>query len=86
MGVDLLIKQHHGMTNGVGFTLDFKDDISPLSKIVLISEAFVEEFMKGKDQDPHFQIDIKKVISELNLKFKRNSYKKIILTLESLKL
>lgn len=86
MGVDLLIKQHHGMTNGVGFAMEFKDDISPLSKIIIISEAFVEEYMKGKELDSNYQMDLKKMILELNLKFKKNSYKKIIETLESLKL
>ncbi|MBP9680995.1 MAG: hypothetical protein KBD76_06295 [Bacteriovorax sp.] len=86
MGVDLLIKQHHGMTNGVGFAMEFKDDISPLSKIIIISEAFVEEYMKGKELDSNYQMDLKKMILELNLKFKKNSYKKIVETLESLKI
>lgn len=86
LGADLLIKQHHGMTNGVGFAIDFKDDISPLSKIVIISEAFVEEYMKGKESDPHFQIDLKKIIPALIEKFKRSTYKKIIETLESINL
>lgn len=84
MGADLLIKQHHGMTNGVGFAIEFKDDISPLSKIVLVAEAFVEEYMKGKDNDPQFQMDVKKVIPMLNAKFKKSTYKKIIETLDSL--
>ncbi|MDD4976581.1 MAG: hypothetical protein PHY93_19655 [Bacteriovorax sp.] len=86
MGADLLIKQHHGMTNGIGFAIDFKDDISPLSKIVIISEAFVEEYMKGKDSDPDYQIDLKKIIPALIEKFKKSTYKKIIETLETIKL
>lgn len=86
MGADLLIKQHHGMTNGVGFAIDFKDDISPLSKIVIISEAFVEEYMKGKEADAQFQIDLKKIVPLLNEKFKKSTYRKIIETLETLKL
>jgi CheY-like chemotaxis protein len=86
MGADLLIKQHHGMTNGIGFAIDYKDDISPLSKIVIISEAFVEEYMKGKDNDPNYQIDLKKIIPTLIEKFKKSTYKKIIETLESIKL
>lgn len=86
MGADLLIKQHHGMTNGIGFAIDFKDDISPLSKIVLISEAFVEEYMKGKENDPEFQIDLKRIVVILSEKFKKSTYKKIIETLETLRL
>ena len=86
LGADLLIKQHHGMTNGVGFAMEYKDDISPLSKIVLISEAFVEEFVKGKEADSHYQVDLKKMIGLLSERFKKNTYKKIIDTLETLSL
>jgi HD-GYP domain-containing protein (c-di-GMP phosphodiesterase class II) len=86
MGADLLIKQHHGMTNGIGYAIEFKDDISPLTKIVLISEAFIEEYMKGKESDPNYQIDVKKIISVLTDKFKKSTYKKIIDTLETIRL
>lgn len=86
MGADLLIKQHHGMTNGVGFALEFKDDISPLSKIVLISEAFIEEYHKGRESDPNSPIDLKKVLQNLNEKFKKSTYRKIIETLETIRL
>ncbi len=81
IGADLLIKQHHGITNGIGFAIDFKDDVSPLSKIVLISEAFIEEFMKFRDQDPNYVLDVKKILEILNEKFKRTTYRKIIETL-----
>lgn len=83
IGADLLIKQHHGITNGIGFAIDFKDDISPLSKIVLVSESFVEEFMKFRDQDPDYQLDVKKILAILNEKFKKTTYKKIIETLDN---
>ncbi len=86
LGVDLLIKQHHGITNGIGFATEFKDDISPLSKIVLVAEAFVEEYMKGRDLDPKFQIDLKVMLPILVEKFKKSTYKKIIETLETIKL
>lgn len=83
IGADLLIKQHHGITNGIGFANEFKDDISPLSKIVLVAEAFIDEFMKARDQDPNYQLDTKKILVILNDKFKRTTYKKIIETLEN---
>jgi hypothetical protein len=86
LGADLLIKQHHGMTNGIGFAIEFKDDVSPLSKIVLISEAFVEEYMKGKELDVNYQINLKQLIAQLKERFSKNTYKKIIDTLETLKL
>ncbi|MBC7713997.1 MAG: hypothetical protein H7177_11705 [Rhizobacter sp.] len=83
IGADLLIKQHHGITNGIGFAIDFKDDISPLSKIVLVSEAFVEEFMKSRDEKPEYVLDTKAILVILNDKFKKTTYKKIIETLEN---
>ncbi len=85
MGVDLLIKQHHGMTSGVGFAIEYKDDISPLSKIVLISEAFVDEYIRERSAKNN-QFDIKNIISLLNEKFRKSSYKKIIETIESIRL
>lgn len=85
IGSDLLIKQHHGMTSGVGFALEFKDDISPLSKIVLVAESFIEEFLKEKDENPLYQLDVKKIQTTLIEKFKKNTYKKIIETLDNLK-
>jgi response regulator RpfG family c-di-GMP phosphodiesterase len=83
IGADLLIKQHHGITNGIGFAMEFKDDVSPLSKIVLVAEAFIDEFMKNRDRDPNYQLDTKKILGILNEKFKRTTYKKIIETLDN---
>ena len=84
MGADLLIKQHHGMTNGVGFAIDFKEDISPLSKVVMISESFVELYMKGKEEDPKYEMDLEAIIYQLSAKFKKSTYRKIVETLRTL--
>jgi CheY-like chemotaxis protein len=86
MGVDLLIKQHHGMTSGVGFAVEFKDDISPLTKVILVAESFVEEYMKGKDENPELPIDVNRIISILSEKYRKSTYKKIVETLHSLSL
>ncbi len=84
IGADLLIKQHHGMTNGVGFAMEYKDDISPLSKIVLVAESFVEEFLKEKDENTLYQLDVKKIQATLLEKFKKSTYKKIVETLNTM--
>jgi HD-GYP domain-containing protein (c-di-GMP phosphodiesterase class II) len=82
MGADAIILQHHGTTNGMGFTLDFKDDISPLSKVMIISEAFVEELIhcKNEGREPNLP-DIIMILSE---KFTKHTYKKIIKCLETI--
>lgn len=86
LGADLLIKQHHGMTSGIGFALDYKDDISPLSKVVIIAESFVEEMMRLKDENPNAQVDVKTLMNFLSEKYKKHTYKKIIETLATLRL
>ncbi|MBC7540889.1 MAG: hypothetical protein H7281_18860 [Bacteriovorax sp.] len=79
MGADVLIKQHHGMKKGKGFVKFYMEDLSPLSKILLIAEMFVEEFMKSHDQKIPFnaKIVIPKMISE----FKSPSYTKMVQSL-----
>ena len=82
MGSDAIILQHHGMTNGVGFTLDYKDDISPLAKVLIVSEAFVEELIRYKDANKG--PDLEHVIEVLRAKFTKHTYKKIIDCLETI--
>ena len=84
IGSDQLIRQHHGMSSGIGFAQEYKEDISPLAKIIIISEAFVEMFIQQKGNQPNQPIDIIETIQKLNEKFKLNSYKKIIETLLTL--
>jgi len=86
MGADMIIIQHHGMTSGRGFGINFKDDISPLAKIIVIAEdvatGILIDISDGKKKG---SLDIKRIIKRLNDRYTYNSYKKIILTLENLK-
>ena len=79
MGVDILIKQHHGSKKGRGFIQNYPEDLSPLSKILIIAEIFVEEFLSCADNSIPFdmKITIPKMVSE----FTNSSYLKIIKTL-----
>lgn len=84
MGADALILQHHGMSNGMGFAMDFKDDVSPLAKVIIIAEDFVANLLKQKEETS--SVDIPDIISSLNEKYTRHTYKKIISTLENFSL
>lgn len=86
IGCDQLIKQHHGMNSGIGFAEEFKDDISPMAKILIVSEAFVDYFIRYKEMNPTKPLDIVEAIQFLNEKFKKNSYKKIVEILLSLRI
>ena len=87
IGVDTIIAQHHGMTNGVGFAINYKDDISPLAKVTIIAEAFVEDILKEKGQThtlDHLSID--KLVEYLEDRFTKSSYRKLIETLKTIRL
>jgi response regulator RpfG family c-di-GMP phosphodiesterase len=86
IGSDQLIKQHHGMSTGIGFATEYKDDISPMAKVIIIAEAFVEEFIIFRESHGNSSIDMVEFIQKLNDKFKKNSYKKIIETLLTIRL
>jgi response regulator RpfG family c-di-GMP phosphodiesterase len=79
MGADVLIKQHHGMKKGKGFVKFYMEDLSPLSKVILIAEMFVEEFMKAAETKTPFNTKV--VIPKLISEFKTPSYTKIVQSL-----
>ncbi|MFG1528217.1 HD domain-containing protein [Halobacteriovorax sp. RZ-2] len=82
-GVDQIILQHHGTRNGEGFAMDPGDDISPLSKVMMISESFVNFFFETKDKGQNFSSE--QLITFLNGQYTSKSYQKIINVLKDLK-
>ena len=82
MGADAIILQHHGTSNGMGFAMEYKDDISPLAKVLIISEAFVDELVEIKDNAQ--KVNLEEIIEKLRVKFTKHTYKKIINCLEDI--
>lgn len=84
MGADTIVTQHHGATNGVGFNMDPGDDISPLAKVIIIGEAFVDEFLKSKDVGD--EPSVSNIIEDLLDRYSNKSYQKLINSLVQIKL
>lgn len=82
LGADAIVTQHHGVTTGAGFTLDFRDDVSPLAKVIIVAEAFVDELIQARDSGE--AADKTNILALLRTKFPRHTYKKIIDTLENI--
>ena len=82
LGADAIVTQHHGVTTGSGFTLDFRDDVSPLAKVIIVAEAFVDELIQARDSGE--AADKTNILALLRTKFPRHTYKKIIDTLENI--
>lgn len=82
MGADLMIKHHHGMKKGSGFAFKYPEDLSPLSKVLLVAEAFVEQFLEITDRKE--KVEMKMIIPKLVEEFVLPSYIKIVQTLVNL--
>jgi HD-GYP domain-containing protein (c-di-GMP phosphodiesterase class II) len=82
MGVEILIRQHHGVKKGRGFANVYVEDISPISKIIIVAERFVELFFSTNDKNNGFVL----TLAILRLEFKSNSYAKIVENLTTLKI
>ena len=87
IGADMIITQHHGMTNGQGFAVNYKDDISPLSKIIIISEDIATDVLsRVKSGDTKNISDNKSYLERLRERYKNHTYKKIIEAFEGVTL
>lgn len=83
MGADMIITQHHGMTGGQGFAVSYKDDISPLSKIMIIAEdAATGMLIKIEEGDKKNAVNKSVIIERLLERYRNHTYKKIIDALE----
>lgn len=79
MGADMIITQHHGMTSGQGFAVNYKDDISPLSKIMIISEYVSSHILTRLEQGDKANYNNKdEIMAQLMDRYKSHTYKKII--------
>ena len=82
MGADILIKHHHGMKKGSGFATKYPEDLSPVSKVLLIAESFVEHFLLCHEQKK--KVEMKVIIPKMIEEFSTPSYMKIVQTLVNL--
>ncbi|MFA5583267.1 MAG: hypothetical protein WDA09_03555, partial [Bacteriovoracaceae bacterium] len=80
MGADQIIRQHHGMLNGIGFSEHFGANVSPVSIVFIVAEEFTRIILK-RETGP---FDIQEMISELKQVFPTSRFQKVITLLESI--
>jgi HD-GYP domain-containing protein (c-di-GMP phosphodiesterase class II) len=80
IGADMIVAQHHGMVSGEGFAVNYKDDISPLARIIVVSEEIGTHALnnqkagkKGKDL-----IDRERLKVQLYDRYRTTQFKKVI--------
>lgn len=72
-GVDLIVKQHHGQTNGIGFPEKLSSGISPLAIFFIVMEHFSSLILECKDK-----IQFEMIFDELYKKHTLPSYRKVV--------
>ncbi len=72
-GVDIIVKQHHGQSNGIGFPDKLSSAISPMAIFFIVIEHFVTLVLEDKNK-----IDFRKIFDELYKTHTIPSYRKIV--------
>lgn len=78
MGADIVIRQHHGMMNGVGFSEFCGGNLSPLSIIFIVAEDTADHILKSENK----ALDKGALMAHLNGKYSTSRFKKMIDALE----
>ena len=81
MGADVIVRQHHGIAHGVGFSQHYGGNLSPMSIVFILAEDFVDYIIESGDK-----LDIKKKIEQMRGRYTTQRFKKIIDILEDITL
>lgn len=83
-GVDLIIKQHHGVSNGVGFPEALTSSISPMAIFFMVVEDFATNILAIAEPADNLSASMKEAIKPLKEKYQLPSYRKIVTEIEGL--
>jgi hypothetical protein len=78
MGSEMIIKQHHGITHGLGFSDHYGANLSPLTIVFILAEDFVDTLISSGDD---FNITTK--IEQMRKRYSTQRFQKIIDVLET---
>lgn len=75
--LELVVLQHQGMENGLGFADEPNEEIHPIARVFIIADFFVKTML-----DPNGPHNKKDILTIMYMKFSSASYQKIIKVLE----
>lgn len=78
MGADSIIRQHHGVLNGIGFSESFSGNLSPLTILFIVAEECAHLVLKTEDE----KLNKQKIMFGLEQKFKTTRFKKMLEAVE----
>lgn len=77
-GVDMIIKQHHGVSNGVGFPEVLTAAISPMAVFFVVVEDFVTRVLEQGNID-----DFTPIMTPLKERYQLPTYRKVLTEIEA---
>lgn len=78
-GVDIIIKQHHGVSNGVGFPEMLTAGISPMAIFFVVIEDFVTQILEHNDLN-----NFSEILFNLKQRYQLPTYRKIVAEIEAM--
>jgi hypothetical protein len=78
-GVDIIIKQHHGVSNGVGFPEGLTSVISPMAIFFIVVEDFVTCILEQEDLT-----SFSTILKYLKQRYTLSAYRKIVAEIENM--
>lgn len=77
-GAEQIIREHHGMRNGIGFAEVYTSSLGAMSIMFIVLEDFVSSLLDFKEKG----LTIKDILDNMNETYQLPSYKKIIKALQ----
>ena len=83
-GIDMIIKQHHGTSNGVGFPDVLTSSISPMAIFFMVVEDFATHILAIPDSSTNVAAAMRASLIPLKEKYQLPSYRKIVTEIENM--
>jgi len=77
-GAEQIIREHHGMRNGIGFAEVYTSSLGAMSIMFIVLEDFVSSLLDFKEKG----LSIKEILENMNETYQLPSYRKIIAALQ----
>lgn len=81
MGADSIIRQHHGIPHGVGFSEHYGANLSPMTIVFVLAEDFVDHIIESGEN-----LKVEEKIKQMRERYSTQRFKKIIDILEDITL
>ncbi len=83
-GVDMIIKQHHGVSNGIGFPEVLTAGISPMAIFFMVVEEFATNILAFPESPDNLVQSMRDALIPLKQKYQLPSYRKVVTEIEHL--